>query len=208
MGLRYDRALGARASLEVYALQQLGDYSSADDLVTASDVTTFKLGKRTGESILRATATYSVSPTLSTQAGLEGDFNWLTSRTSETDARPAHPGAGRQCARHRVARRGVRRRHLAGARPSLTAEFDARIETSQIASTGDVVSTERFVFPKPRAVVTWSPDDANQLQLRGEREVSQLDFNYFAASGTLESRHPRRQPHPHPAAGLGDRGDL
>ncbi len=186
MGLRYDRALGARASLEVYALQQLGDYSSADDLVTESDVTTFTLGKRTGESILRATATYSVSPTLSTQAGLEGDFNWLTSRTSETDA--GQPIVVPAANVHVTELRGEAFADATWqARPSLTAEFDARIETSQIASTGDVVSTERFVFPKPRAVVTWSPDDANQLQLRGEREVNQLDFNYFAASGTLES---------------------
>ena len=186
MGLRYDRPLGSRASLEVYALQQLGDYSSADNLLTSTDVTTFTLGKRTGESILRATASYNVSPSLSAQAGLEGDYNWLTSRTAETDAGQPIPVPAANV--HVTELRGEAYADATWqARRDLTAEFGARIETSQIASTGDVVSTERFTFPKPRAVVTWSPDDADQLQLRGEREVSQLDFNYFAASGTLES---------------------
>lgn len=184
MGLRYDRTLGPRANLEVYALQQLGDYASDDDLTTLGDVSTFTLGKRTGESILRATSTYTVSKTLSVQAGLEGDYNWLTSRTRETDAGQPIPVPAANV--HVTELRGEA---FADAtwqvRPALTAEIGAKVEASQIASTGDVVSTERFAFPKPRAVVTWSPDPADQLQVRLEREVGQLDFGYFAASGTL-----------------------
>jgi hypothetical protein len=186
MGVRYNRNFGDRIALEVYGLQQLGSYDSADYLNTLSDLTTFKLGKRTGESIARAAVTFDQSRSLTLQGGLEGDFNWLTSRTSETDGGQTIvvPAANV----HVTELRGEAFADATWqARRDLTAEFDARIETSQIASTGDVVSTERFAFPKPRAVVTWSPDDANQLQLRGEREVSQLDFNYFAASGTLET---------------------
>ena len=85
MGLRYTRKLGARTDLELYALQQLGTYASDDNLVSPGDIFTFQVGKRTGESILRATATYAAGRTLSVESGVEGDFNWLTSRTRETD---------------------------------------------------------------------------------------------------------------------------
>ncbi|HEY1425297.1 MAG TPA: TonB-dependent receptor [Caulobacteraceae bacterium] len=184
MGLRYDRRLGPRANLEVYALQQLGDYASADGLTTLGDVATFTLGKRTGESILRATSTYTASPTLSVQAGLEGDYNWLTSRTRETDGGRPIPVPAADV--HVTELRGEAFADATWqAKPGLTAEIGAKVEASKIASTGDVVSTERLAFPKPRAVVTWSPDPTDQLQLRLEREVGQLDFGYFAASGTL-----------------------
>jgi hypothetical protein len=184
MGLRYTRSFGPRLGLEVYALQQLGSSDSADNLLTPGDVSTFKLGKRTGESILRATTTYAASPSLSIESGLEGDYNWLTSRTRATDAGVPVPIPAANV--HVTELRGeVFSDATWRVRPNLTAEIGARIEASQIASTGDVISTERFAFPKPRAVVTWSPDPADQLQLRVEREVGQLNFDYFAASGTL-----------------------
>ncbi len=184
MGVRYTRSLGQHLGLEVYALQQLGSYASDDNLLTAGDAVTFMVGKRTGESIVRATTTYQASPALSVESGLEGDFNWLTSRTRETDGgQPVFVPAANV---HVTELRGEAFADATWqARPNLTAEIGARVEVSQIASTGDVVSTERFVFPKPRAVVTWSPDQADQLQLRAEREVGQLNFDYFAASGTL-----------------------
>jgi hypothetical protein len=184
MGLRYTKKLGDKLDLEIYGLQQLGTYASDDHLLSPGDVFTFTLGKRTGESILRATATYAASQTLSIESGLEGDFNWLTSRTRETDGGVSLPVPAANV--HVTELRGEAFADATWqARANLTAEIGARLEGSEIASTGDVVSTERFVFPKPRAVVTWSPDQANQLQLRVEREVGQLNFDYFAASGTL-----------------------
>jgi len=50
-----------------------------------------------------------------------------------------------------------------------------------------VNSSGVFIYPKPRALASWTPNASNQLQLRVEREVSQLDFGDFAASGTLGS---------------------
>src|SRR6185503_6607542 len=163
MGLRYTRKLGARTDLELYALQQLGTYASDDNLVSPGDIFTFQVGKRTGESILRATATYAAGRTLSVESGVEGDFNWLTSRTRETDGGVSLPVPAANV--HVTEWRGEAFADATWqARPNLTAEIGARLEASQIASTGDVVSTERFVFPKPRAVVSWSPGPNDQLQ--------------------------------------------
>ena len=184
VGVRYDRSFGARSTLEVYALQQLNRYASDDILNAESDLSTFVLGKRGGESILRGVWRYTASPKLSIESGLEGDYNWQTSHTFESDngAPIAVPAAN-------VLVREERGEAFADAtwrpRSTLTAELGLRVEASKISSTGDVVSSLDFVFPKPRAVVTWSPDAADQLQLRLEREVDQLDFSDFAASGTL-----------------------
>jgi hypothetical protein len=186
VGLRYDRNLGARSTLEVYALQQLNSYFSDDDLNSFGDISTFMLGKKGGESILRGVWRYAAANNLAIESGLEGDYNRQTSRTLETDGGvPVPVPAGD------VLVREFRGEAFADAtwRPksTLTLELSARLEASRIASTGDVVSTGTFVYPKPRAVATWSPDPSNQLQLRVEREVSQLNFADFAASGTLGS---------------------
>src|SRR5262249_35132354 len=69
--------------------------------------------------------------------------------------------------------------------PKLTLEGGLRIEDSTISSKGDVVLSKTLVYPKPRVVLTWSPNDDNQVRLRAEREVGQLDFKNFAASATL-----------------------
>jgi len=184
VGLRYNRSLGARSTLEVYALQQLNRYASDDVFDVLSDISTFTLAKKGGESIVRGVWRFAARPDLSIESGLEGDYNWQTSRTAETDAgQPiAVPAAN-------VLVREERGEAFADAtwrpRSTLTVELGGRLEASKISSTGDVVSSGTFIYPKPRAVVTWSPDAANQLQLRAEREVSQLDFADFAASGTL-----------------------
>ncbi|HEY2710791.1 MAG TPA: TonB-dependent receptor [Caulobacteraceae bacterium] len=186
IGLRYDRQMGARSSLEVYALQQLNRYALADDFWSTGDASTFTLGKRGGESILRGTWKFAARPDLSLEAGAEGDYNWQTSRTAETDQ-----GAALFVPAANVLVREKRGEAFADAtwrpKPTLTLELGARLEASQITSTGDVVSSDTYVFPKPRGVATWAPDANDQLQLRVEREVSQLDFADFAASGSLGS---------------------
>ena len=84
--------------------------------------------------------------------------------------------------------------------PKLTAELGLKVEASRIGSTGDVVSQRDFVFPKPRAALTWSPDAADQWRLRIEREVGQLDFDDFVANsgnistGDVRAGNPQLTP--------------
>ncbi|HZZ90386.1 MAG TPA: hypothetical protein VFE13_18800 [Caulobacteraceae bacterium] len=184
VGVRYDRAFGANSSVEVYALQQLSRYALDDDFNSEGELSTFGLFKRGGESILRGSWRFAPTGDLSVESGLEGDYNWQTIRTDETDAGQPIPVPAAN-----VLVRESRGEAFADAtwtpQPTLSVEFAARVEASRISSTGDVTSSDVFVFAKPRAVVTWSPDPKNQLQLRLEREVDQLDFTDFAASGTL-----------------------
>jgi hypothetical protein len=184
IGIRYERPLTAKASLETYALQQLGTYASNDLFDTASDDTVFTLTKHTGESIVRGVLKLNPNPSLSLEGGAEGDFNYLISNTGETDNGLAEvvPAAD-------VLVEELRGEAFADAtwraRPKLTLELGVRVEASKLTSTGDVNATETFMFPKPHLVVTWTPDANDQVRVRIEREVGQLDFNNFAAQGTL-----------------------
>ena len=69
--------------------------------------------------------------------------------------------------------------------PRLSVEAGVRVEASAISSSGDVALSNRFVYPKPRLAVTWSPDAQDQVRIRVEREVGQLDFGDFVGSATL-----------------------
>ncbi len=66
-----------------------------------------------------------------------------------------------------------------------TLEAGARFEFSTISETGDTSQSRSFFYPKPRAVLSWTPDKDTQLRLRVERAVGQLDFTNFVASSDL-----------------------
>jgi outer membrane receptor protein involved in Fe transport len=52
---------------------------------------------------------------------------------------------------------------------------------------GDSQLDKRFLYPKPRLLVTWARDDRRQLRLELERRVGQLDFEDFVSSTSLTS---------------------
>jgi outer membrane receptor protein involved in Fe transport len=67
------------------------------------------------------------------------------------------------------------------------AEAGARFEYSTISESGYTSQTRSLSYLKPRAVLTWTPSKNNQLRLRYERVVGQLDFGNFVASSSLAS---------------------
>lgn len=208
LGVRFERPMGSSASLETYVLQQLARQTTIDDFtsdaftaaLTGDDVSDlFTLHKTTGESIARETFKDAISKTLSLQAGLEGDYNWLRTRTRfiENGAPVALPAAD-------VDVTELRGEAYADAvwqaRPSLSVEAGFRFEASHIASTGEVVSARTLTYPKPRLVVAWAPGKADQIRLRVEREIGQLNFDDFTAksaglnTGTVYAGNPNLNP--------------
>jgi hypothetical protein len=73
------------------------------------------------------------------------------------------------------------------ANPKLTVEAGARMEVSRITQSGGVDLERSFFYPKPRVLVTWNPNSVDQLRVRVEREVGQLDFGDFIASADLSA---------------------
>jgi len=184
LGLHYTRDLAAALSAEVFGLQHLNKTGVDSIFVTPTDDQHFSLASTGGESVARGVVHWRRSPTLTVDGGGEYAYNWVDTRTGFLDngAAIAIPAANVQV------REGRAEGFVSGtwrARPSLTVEAGVRVETSTISSSGDVVLSKTLTFPKPRLLVTWSPTAVDQLRLRVEREVGQLDFGSFAASAAL-----------------------
>jgi outer membrane receptor for ferrienterochelin and colicin len=70
---------------------------------------------------------------------------------------------------------------------TLTLETGLRLESSTISQSGDSDAEKDLFYAKPRAQLTWTPGQGNQLRFRVERDVGQLDFGDFAASADLQA---------------------
>jgi len=68
-----------------------------------------------------------------------------------------------------------------------TVEADLRQELSEIASEGDTVLSKSLSYTKPRLAVKWTYAEGDQIRLRFEREVGQLEFSDFTATSVLKN---------------------
>jgi hypothetical protein len=184
IGLTYDRKFGAKLSTETLFIQQL----QAEDYLTLfsqpGEIDHFREQHTNGESILRSTATYIYSNTLTLEAGGEGDLNWLNSHNSyvSNGALVPLPAAD---VRITETRGELFAKATWVINPQFTLESGMRLEASHLTSSGDVTLSKSFLYPKPRVVLTWSPESKDQFRFRVEEEVSQLDFNNFIATTAL-----------------------
>jgi hypothetical protein len=184
LGLTYDHNFGPKLATETLFIQQVQGEDFLDHFRQPGVDDRFREQHTNGESILRFTATYNPTKDLTIEAGGEGDYNWLDSHTGfvADGLALALPAANVQV-------KEMRGEAFAKAtwviNPKLTAEVGLRIEASHLTSSGDVIVDNTFVYPKPRMVLTWSPDEADQFRARVEEEVGQLDFNYFVANSSL-----------------------
>jgi hypothetical protein len=183
-GLHFNRDLAAGLSLEAFGLQHLNRTSVDSVFVTPTEDQNFRLATTGGESVGRGVLHWRPSSALTIDGGGEYAFNWVRTRTSFSDngVAIAIPAAN---VRVREGRAEGFTTATWRALASLTVEAGVRVETSTISSSGDVVLAKTLTFPKPRLLVTWSPTANDQVRLRVEREVGQLDFTSFAASATL-----------------------
>ena len=185
LGLHFEKTLDPHWSLETLAIQKVQQQSNPSHFFTAAgEDDLFNETDTSGETIARGILRYRKNDKLSGEVSAEGAFNIQSS-----DSNFAFDGANVPLPAAKVTVR-EKRGELAGLttwRPSkvFTVEAGVRAEVSQISSTGDVQLSKTLFFPKPRVVVTWSPDKDDQVRFRAEREVGQLDFSDFAASSAL-----------------------
>ena len=182
----YDRDLGEGQSLELVAIQTLEHKTDDSVRETPGRVQVSGEDANSGESILRGAWQQQRSAALIIEAGGEVAYNFLDSEFSLTDNdEPVDLPAA-----------NIKVEELRGElfttvsmRPADTLSLDAglRLETSEISTSGDSDASNRFSFIKPRFSATYSPGGGAQYRVRVEREVGQLDFEDFAASGELSS---------------------
>jgi outer membrane receptor protein involved in Fe transport len=184
LGLHYTRDIARDLSAELFGLQHLNKTGVDSVFVTSKDNQHFSFASTGGESVGRGVLHWRPSAALTVDGGGEYAYNWVRTRTSFLDNGQAIviPAANVRV------QEGRAEGFVTGtwlARPWLTIEAGVRVETSTISSSGDVVLSKTLTFPKPRLLVTWSPTSVDQVRLRIEREVGQLDFGSFAASASL-----------------------
>jgi hypothetical protein len=183
-GARYDAGLGPRTDLQLVFLQNLGDETYGSTLVLPGRAEVYRERDKTGESILRGEVKHRRSQALSLEGSVEGAYNFLDGdirygvNGAPVDIGPPHVKV--EELRGEAAGKAVWR-----ANPKLTIEAGARMEVSRITQSGGVDVERSFFYPKPRVLATWSPNSVDQLRVRVEREVGQLDFGDFIASADL-----------------------
>ena len=184
LGVHFETALTPKLQLETLAIQRVRAQHVPSHFLSGSEEDLFAETDTSGESIARALLRYTQGPALSVEGALEGDFNIQGSEsTLAVDNAPVVLPA----AHVTVSEKRGEASATATWKPDkrVTVEAGLRLEASQIASAGDVDLTHTLVFPKPRLLVTLSPDADDQLRLHLEREVGQLDFSSFVASSNL-----------------------
>jgi hypothetical protein len=180
-GARYDAKLSPRTDLQLVFLQNLGDETYRSTFVKPGRDEDYYEHDKTGESILRAEVKQRRSAALSLEGSVEGAYNFL-----DGDVRyRANADTERTQAKVEELRGEAAGKAVWRATPKLTVEAGARMEVSRITQSGDTDLERSFFYPKPRVLVTWSPNSVDQLRMRVEREVGQLDFGDFIASADL-----------------------
>ena len=185
VGARYTRGFGEAWDVELVGLRTTRDRLT-NDIFTDGSSSLFAIDRDTVETIGRAVVTYRFNPRLSVEVGGETAINTLDSRTTFTS-----DGVNVPVPAANVEVEEDRSEVFAKAswRPTDAWTFDAglRYERSTISSEGDVVLEKTLRYLKPRLAVTWAATPQTQIRVRFEREVDQLNFNDFVASGGLNS---------------------
>ncbi|MGN6514914.1 MAG: TonB-dependent receptor plug domain-containing protein [Rhizomicrobium sp.] len=200
LGLHWNGNVG-NSTLETLFLQRLERDTDHNALISPGVLQDFHSRNNTGESIARATLRYPATATLTLEGGAEAAYNFLNGISSyEQNGVPIPlPSANADVNEKRgeLFAQGTWKFD-----PKWLFEAGARFEYSTITETGANGQSRSFFYPKPRAVLTWSPDEVTQIRARYERVVGQLDFGNFVATSSLggngiQGGNPNLKPDQH-----------
>jgi hypothetical protein len=193
IGVNYLTDLGPDLEWETLGLFKLA-FGSLDATGFVQDPTgvdpdflqLFQIEAEAGERIGRSMLRYTMSPELSFEGGGEIAYNYREQQVFLTQNGTPVPLDASD-----VLVEELRGELFAQSswRPSKEWSFEAglRVEQSKIEQSGEIEKSRSFTYPKPRLVATWSPTEDDQLRVRFEREVGQLNFQDFASEVNLNS---------------------
>lgn len=185
LGIRYVRPFGEDTTLEAMASRQRGRLRGVEDSREGEDSERFEENTDSGETIGRIELTHARNARLSFNAALESARNFLHSdnRLYRSGALVALPGARTRIEERRTETSAGLTWHP---RKDWTVEAGMRLERSNLTQSGDIGRQRRFTYPKPRVAVRWVASESDQWRISLSREVSQLVFEDFAASASLD----------------------
>jgi Outer membrane receptor proteins, mostly Fe transport len=181
LGLHWQGPAGG-VELETLVLQRLERDTDHQTQDAPGDLEVFSQRNRTAESIARATVRWRPNAALTVEGGAEGAYNQLDgASTYIVNAAPvALPSAN---ARVDEKRGEVFSQAMWAFAPQWKLEAGSRFEYSVISQQGG--QSREFFYPKPRVLLSWTPEQDTQIRLRAERVLGQLDFTNFVASANL-----------------------
>ena len=186
MGAHFNRKFGTKITSESGGLVDLTSQTYSSDLVSAGVDEHFAEKEHLGEALLRTNVRYAATTTLTAEFSVEAAYNWLnTTSVFLYDSAPVPlPNAQAIVSEIRDQILG----HLAwSVRKSLEFDLGAQVEDSKIASKADTEQSKTLNYLKPRITMTFKPNLANNIRLRVEHEVGQLDFSDFVAVSSLDT---------------------
>lgn len=149
-----------------------------------NDINAFDQRNRMSETVLRATiqrqGTHAVLP----EIGGEIAGNRLNSRFSDS------PDDDAAAVRVKELRGEIFVNLTIGVTAKLRLESGIALEASRIEVNSGDVAPRSLSYLKPSGAVVWDMGKGSQLRLAMRREVGQLDFESFAASGDLINNRP------------------
>jgi outer membrane receptor protein involved in Fe transport len=159
-----------------------------EDLTGANQDETqlFQIDAEAGERIGRSVLRYKMSPDLSFEGGGEIAYNYREQAVALAQNGTPVPLPASDVKVEETRGEAFVQSSWRPA-PQWTLEGGIRVERSTITQTGDTNKERSFTYPKPRLVATWSPTEDDQLRVRVEREVGQLNFQDFASEVNLNS---------------------
>ena len=170
----------AKGTLDATALFQ--DLTNVDPDQTQLFQIEAEAGERIGRSVMR----YKFSPELSFEGGGEVAYNYREQQVALAEDGVPVPLPASDVKVEETRGEAFVQGSWRPA-PQWSLEGGIRVERSTITQTGDTNKERSFTYPKPRLVATWSPTEDDQLRLRAEREVGQLNFQDFASEVDLNS---------------------
>lgn len=183
--LRYDRPLGASDRIELIGIRRDARKKGTDTSLDAESDEINRSDSKAAESILRGVFRHQGSP-LSIEAGAEGAINTLDSHVAlvEDGVDVPLPATNVRVEEKRAELFATGTWRLSS---KLSVETGARYEMSRLTQSGDSALAKSLSYLKPRLLVTYSASKRDQLRLLVEREVGQLDFDYFVSDPSLTS---------------------
>lgn len=185
-GIDYEHQFNSVLSGRQLLLQTLEKKTITADAANALLFQNSEDEARRGESILRSSLTYTASPALTIEGGLEGAYNFL-----DVDASLRRNGLNVPLPAAKVKVEERRGETYVDARwkisPRLASDLGIRYEVSTISQSGDSNAKRTLRYPKPRALLTFNVNEGLQLRGRIERTVGQLEFRDFASQASLDA---------------------
>lgn len=206
-GIDWEHRVSARTAFKLLALAEHRDTGSDESYRTIPAVggqrTTFiRRSSESGEYIGRGVWTFRATPVQTLEFGLEGAFNVQDSGLNiALDAGAGPTPVHIPVANTRVEETRAELFFTDVWRPSsrFTLEAGVSLEASRISQSGDATQERFFTYWKPRVVATWNRKTREQVRVKLERDVAQLDFTEFASAvslfdGTVTLGNPNLEP--------------